>query len=94
LEPAVWGKVVLYGPSMEDFSDAKELLESAGACVPVSIPEELGEKLVYLLGHPEESMAYGKRAREAVLKNRGAAEKHARVIERLGNSIPSGGKII
>jgi len=89
LEPAVWGKVVLYGPSMEDFLDAKQLLESAGACVPVSTPEELGDKLIYLFGHPEESMAYGERAREAVLKNRGAAEKHARVIERLGSSILS-----
>jgi 3-deoxy-D-manno-octulosonic-acid transferase len=28
LEPAVWGKVVFYGPSMEDFLDAKAMLES------------------------------------------------------------------
>ena len=83
LEPAVWGKVVLYGPSMEDFLDAKDLLESAGACVPVSTPEKLSEKIVWLLRHPEESRGYGERAREAVLKNRGAALKHARVIERL-----------
>ncbi len=26
LEPAAWGKVVLYGPSMEDFLDAHQLL--------------------------------------------------------------------
>ncbi|HDZ90991.1 MAG TPA: hypothetical protein ENH37_10005, partial [Deltaproteobacteria bacterium] len=26
LEPAAWGRPVLYGPSMEDFQDAKELL--------------------------------------------------------------------
>ena len=83
LEPAAWGKVVLYGPSMEDFLDAKDLLERAEASVPVSTPGELGEKILWLLGHPEESRAYGDRAREAVLKNQGAAEKHARVIERL-----------
>jgi len=83
LEPAVWGKVVLYGPYMEDFLDAKDLLERAGACVPVSTARELGEKVLWLLGHPEESRAYGERAREAVLKNQGAAEKHARAIERL-----------
>ncbi|MBW1782884.1 MAG: 3-deoxy-D-manno-octulosonic acid transferase [Deltaproteobacteria bacterium] len=83
LEPAVWGKVVLYGPSMEDFLDAKDLLESVGGSVPVSDPQELEERLVWLLGHPEESKAYGERARQAVLNNRGAAEKHARVIERL-----------
>ncbi len=85
LEPAAWGKVVLYGPSMEDFLDAKDLLERAGASVPVSTPGELGEKILYLLGHPEESMAYGDRAREAVLKNQGAAEKHAKVIKKLFN---------
>jgi 3-deoxy-D-manno-octulosonic-acid transferase len=83
LEPAAWGKVVIYGPSMEDFLDAKDLLEKRGASVPVSTPGELGEKVLWLLGHPEESRAYGDRAREAVLKNQGAAEKHARAIERL-----------
>ncbi|MFH1082527.1 MAG: 3-deoxy-D-manno-octulosonic acid transferase [Pseudomonadota bacterium] len=83
LEPAAWGKVVVYGPSMEDFLDAKDLLERKGASVPVSGPEELSEKMVWLLSHPEESSVYGKRAREAVLTNRGAAEKHARVIKRL-----------
>jgi 3-deoxy-D-manno-octulosonic-acid transferase len=80
LEPAVWGKAVLYGPSMEDFLDAKDLLESVGASVPVSTPEELGEKIFWLLGHPEASEAYGERARESVLANRGAALKHAKVI--------------
>ena len=83
LEPAVWGKAVLYGPSMEDFLDAKDLLERAGASVPVSTLEELGEKILWLLGHPEESMGFGNRARKAVLKNQGAAERHAKAIERL-----------
>ena len=83
LEPAVWGGVVLYGPSMEDFSDAKDLLESAGASVPVSGPEELGEKAVWLLGHPEEAKKYGERAREVVLRNRGVAQRHAKAIEGL-----------
>jgi len=85
LEPAVWGKTVLYGPSMEDFLDAKDLLERAEASIPVSTPVELGKKILYLLRHPEESKAYGDRAREAVLKNQGAAEKHARAIKRLLN---------
>jgi len=80
LEPAVWGKPVLYGPSMEDFLDAKDLLESSRASIPVSTPEELGEKILWLLGHPEEARGYGERAREAVLRNRGSASKHAQVI--------------
>jgi 3-deoxy-D-manno-octulosonic-acid transferase len=83
LEPAIWGKVVFYGPSMEDFLDAKELLEGARAAVPVSGPEMLAEKAIWFLKHPEAVHGYGKRAREIALKNQGAAEKHARVIKKL-----------
>lgn len=83
LEPAIWGKVVFYGPSMEDFADAKELLEEAEAGVPVSSPGMLAEKLIWFLHHPKALNAYGKRAREAVLKNLGAAGRHAQIIKDL-----------
>ncbi|MBW1702448.1 MAG: 3-deoxy-D-manno-octulosonic acid transferase [Deltaproteobacteria bacterium] len=83
LEPAIWGKVVFYGPSMEDFLDAKALLEEARAAVPISGPEMLAEKAIWFLEHPEALNEYGERAKEAALKNQGAAEKHARVIKRL-----------
>jgi 3-deoxy-D-manno-octulosonic-acid transferase len=83
LEPAVWGKTVFYGPSMENFMDAKWLLETNKAGVPVSSPEMLAEKAVWFLSHPEALKAYGERGRTAVLKNKGAGEKHARVIMRL-----------
>ncbi len=83
LEPAVWGKVVLYGPSMEDFSDARALLEEAGVGVPVSGSEMLAEKVIWFLSHPDELREYGERGREAVLRNQGSAVKHARVIKRL-----------
>ena len=41
LEPAAWGKVVFYGPSMEDFIDEKNLLEEVGAGISVRNAEEL-----------------------------------------------------
>jgi 3-deoxy-D-manno-octulosonic-acid transferase len=85
LEPAVWGKPVLYGPSMEDFLDAKGLLESAQAGILVATPEALAERLLWLLHHPEEALAFGWRAREAVLQHRGAAMGHAEVIVRLAD---------
>lgn len=86
LEPAAWGKAVFYGPSMENFMDAKSLLEANKAGLPISSPEMLAEKAVWFLGHPEELKAYGERGREAVLKNKGAGEKHAGVIMRLWES--------
>jgi 3-deoxy-D-manno-octulosonic-acid transferase len=86
LEPAVWGKPVLYGPSMENFLDAKALLEDAGGGIAVSNADMLAEKAIWFLSRPSELKAWGERARHAVLKNRGAAEKHARVIRELFNS--------
>ncbi|MCP4665379.1 MAG: hypothetical protein GY849_03345, partial [Deltaproteobacteria bacterium] len=83
MEPAFWGKAVFYGPSMENFLDAKALLEDAGAAVEVPDPATLAQKAIWLLGHPEELKTRGLRARKAVLKNQGAAERHARVIARL-----------
>ncbi|MBW1734319.1 MAG: 3-deoxy-D-manno-octulosonic acid transferase [Deltaproteobacteria bacterium] len=64
LEPAAWGRPVLYGPSMEDFQDAKELLEGADAALPIATPEELGEKILYLFDHPAEARAGGPRLRD------------------------------
>ena len=83
LEPAVWGKAVFYGPFMENFLDAKALLEQAGAGIMVESPEVLAKKAVRFLSHPDTLKSCGDRAREAVMKNPNAAEKHAEVISRL-----------
>jgi 3-deoxy-D-manno-octulosonic-acid transferase len=80
LEPAIWGKAVFYGPSMENFLDAKTLLEEVGAGISVSSPETLAERAIWFLRHPDALKNYGARAKQAVIKNQHAAEKHARVI--------------
>ena len=83
LEAAVWGKVVFYGPSMEDFLDAKALLEEVGAGIQVTGARDLSEKSLGFLKNQEHLNALGKKARESILKSQGAANKHARVITRL-----------
>jgi len=83
LEAAVWGKVVFYGPSMENFLDAKALLEKAGGGVPVSSPMHLAEQAIWFLRHPDALKKHGAKARQAVMKNQGAAHKHAEVIRKL-----------
>lgn len=80
LEPAVWGKPVLYGPSMEDFIDAKILLETEGGGIEVKNGDELTEKALFLLSNPEQVQKMGSLARNAVEMNQGAAQKHASVI--------------
>jgi 3-deoxy-D-manno-octulosonic-acid transferase len=83
LEPAAWGKTVLYGPSMEDFMDAKELLESCQAGITVGSAAELAEKGRYLLDHPQELVNRGKFGREAVLSSQGATRRNAELAIRL-----------
>lgn len=80
MEPAIWAKPVLYGPSMEDFLDAKAILEENRAGIEVSGPVMLAEKVLMLLRDRSLLKEYGLRARDSVYKNRKAAERHAKVI--------------
>jgi len=89
LEPAMWGRPVIYGPSMEDFRDAKLLLEKEGGGIPVADGEELAEKFLYYLHRPLEAERAGKAARKAVVSNQGAGQRHARVIRSLCPSNPA-----
>jgi 3-deoxy-D-manno-octulosonic-acid transferase len=82
LEAAVWGIPVFFGPSMEDFLDAKALLGPSGG-IQVADGRELADKMLYYLNHPEKSAAAGQRARKAVVTRSGAADKHADVICRV-----------
>ncbi len=83
LEPAVWGKPVLYGPSMEDFLDAKAILESANAGICIKTPAEFSETVRRLLADDEMRASMGERARAAVMQHRGAARQQAAVVMRL-----------
>jgi 3-deoxy-D-manno-octulosonic-acid transferase len=80
LEPAAWGKVVFYGPHMDDFRDEKELLEKSGAGITVTGADDLGEKILAILSDREELAARGERGRRVVAANAGAAERYAEMI--------------
>jgi 3-deoxy-D-manno-octulosonic-acid transferase len=81
MEAAIFGKPVFYGPSMKDFSDAAELLESAGGGFPVSGPEALTESILYFMDHPEEYDIAGRRAQEVAATQQGAARKQAKLVK-------------
>ena len=76
LEAAVWGKPVMYGPSMEDFSEAKDLLEGVGAGLRVRDGHELLNTATWLLENPAESHRLGSLARDEIEKYIGSARKH------------------
>lgn len=80
LEPAAWGKVVFYGPSMEDFQGEKALLEEAGAGVCVRDGGELLEGMKRILSDPAGLRRRGAEGQRLVLSSRGAAERYAGMI--------------
>lgn len=80
LEPAAWGKPVIYGPFMDNFLDARAVLEENNAGIEVSDPDMLAEKILMLLKDRELLEEYGSSARDSVLKNHKVAERHAKVI--------------
>ncbi|MBA4397941.1 MAG: 3-deoxy-D-manno-octulosonic acid transferase [Syntrophus sp. (in: bacteria)] len=81
LEPAAWGKVVFYGPFMDDFRDEKMLLEAAGAGIVVNDVQELADKMLALLRTPETLADKGKAAGQVVAANRGASRRYAALIK-------------
>ena len=80
LEAAAWGKVIFYGPSMEDFSEEKALLEGAGCGATIRSAEELLQKILQTLENPEELKRRGDRGKSIVLANVGAASRYADLI--------------
>jgi 3-deoxy-D-manno-octulosonic-acid transferase len=82
LEAAAWGKVIFYGPSMEDFSAEKALLEDAGCGVTIKSEKELLRGITQALDNPEELRIRGERGKAVVLANIGAAARYADLISK------------
>jgi 3-deoxy-D-manno-octulosonic-acid transferase len=82
LEAAAWGKVIFYGPSMEDFSKERALLEDAGCGVTVRSAEELLREIIHMLENPEELKSRGERGKAVVLANIGAAARYADLVSK------------
>jgi 3-deoxy-D-manno-octulosonic-acid transferase len=80
LEPAAWAKPVLYGPSTEDFADARQLLESEGGGEAVADAEQLAVRALYYLSRPEAAAAVGRKALAAAAAQTGAGLRHAQEI--------------
>ncbi|MBI5895692.1 MAG: 3-deoxy-D-manno-octulosonic acid transferase, partial [Desulfobacterales bacterium] len=72
-----------FGPSMEDFADARRLLEAAGGGRTVCDARQMAVLAGEWLRRPEQAQAAGHAAREAIISHRGAAQRHADVIARL-----------
>jgi 3-deoxy-D-manno-octulosonic-acid transferase len=83
LEPAVFGKPIVFGPHMSNFREIAEAFVSAGAAVRLDDEGQLETTLIELLGDPVRRARLGAAARALVEANRGAKDKTMAVIEAL-----------
>jgi 3-deoxy-D-manno-octulosonic-acid transferase len=87
VEPALWAKPILSGPSYEDFEEIFVHLLKKGGAIIVRSARELGESFNMLLEEPEKARLMGNNAKEVVLSLKGASQRHASVILRLSPNI-------
>jgi 3-deoxy-D-manno-octulosonic-acid transferase len=80
LEPAIFSKVPVYGPSMENFREMAANFLQAGAAIQVSASENLGAAWRGLLRDRDRAARMGAAARKLADQNRGATN---RVLERI-----------
>src|SRR6202021_662718 len=69
LEPAAFGKVPVFGPSMENFREMSGKFLAAGAALQVKNPEDLGAAWGNLIKDAQSAKRMGKSARDLVDQN-------------------------
>ena len=83
LEPAVFGRPILFGPHMQNFAEIAEAFLDAGAAVQVDDEAALEAALRELVADPARRAALGRAARDIVEANRGARERTLAAIAEL-----------
>ena len=94
LEPAVFGKPIVFGPHMQNFKEIAEAFLSNGAAVQVQSERELDEALLALVTDPVRRARLGAAARALVEANRGAKDKTLAVIAELLPPATSPGRAV
>jgi len=75
LEPAIFGRPILFGPHMQNFAEIADAFVGGGAAVQVRSAAELETAMPSLLTDERKRTALGAAARSIVEANRGAREK-------------------
>jgi 3-deoxy-D-manno-octulosonic-acid transferase len=75
LEPAAFGKVPVFGPSMENFASIAARFVEAGAAVQVGSPEDAGVEWIELLKDRAKMKLMGDTAKQLVESSRGALDR-------------------
>src|SRR4030095_6453876 len=90
LEPAVFGKPIVFGPHMQNFKEIADAFLAHDAAVRVFNARELEEALLALVTDPVRRARLGAAARALVESNRGAKEK---TLTAIGQILPQRGSM-
>ena len=83
LEPAMFGKPIVFGPHMQNFKEIADAFVANDAGIQISHARALEETLLALLTDPVRRARLGAAARALVESNRGAKDKSLTVIAQL-----------
>jgi 3-deoxy-D-manno-octulosonic-acid transferase len=83
LEPAIFGKPIVFGPHMQNFREIADAFLANDAAVQVQSDRELEDALSALVTDPVRRARLGAAARALVEANRGAKKKTLAVIATL-----------
>src|SRR4051812_46648469 len=93
LEPAIFGKPVVFGPHMQNFKEIAATFLANDAAVQVQTDRELEQALLGLVTDPVRRARLGAAARALVEANRGAKDKTLAVIAELLPPSQGGGVV-
>ncbi len=82
LEPAIYGRPILFGPSMEEFAEIAELFLRRGAALQVRDAGELAARVLELLKDPGLASRLGQAASLTVSSQRGASLRTVGIVEK------------
>jgi len=83
LEPAAWGKAVVFGPHMDHFAEVAEQFLLRGAGIQARDAEEMAQAMTALLQDRTKLEERGKAAAQLVLENQGAVARTVALIARM-----------
>jgi 3-deoxy-D-manno-octulosonic-acid transferase len=89
LEPAAFGKIPVFGPSMENFAEIASRFVAAGAAIQVESPEDVGVAWIELFRDPGRMKKMEEAARRLVEGSRGATD---RAITEIGKHLDGAGR--
>lgn len=81
LEPAAFGKPILYGPYMDDFTEISSDLLEKDAAIVCHDEDEIFEVLKKLLVNDTLRNKMGEEAQALVLQHRGVTARHVEIIK-------------